>query len=237
MEFVSPEGFRLDGRRPMEMRQIRAEIGAVANADGSVVFEMGNTKVIAAVYVQNRSQQINDQALVRCEYSMANFSTGDHMRKPKGDRQSTEISLVIRQTMEACIMTNLMPRSQIDIFVQVLQADGGTRSVCINAATLALADAGIPMCDLVTSCSAGYLNSTPLLYLNYVEDSAGGPDFTVGILPKLDKVTLLQTDAKLPIDMFENVMQLAIEGCKAVANYIREVLQENTKQLECRRGT
>ncbi|KAF3964871.1 hypothetical protein CMV_010887 [Castanea mollissima] len=240
MEFVSPEGLRLDGRRPMEMRQIRAEIGAVAKADGSAVFEMGNTKVIAAVYgpreVQNRTQQINDQALVRCEYSMANFSTGDRMRKPKGDRRSTEISLVIRQTMEACILTHLMPRSQIDIFVQVLQADGGTRSACINAATLALADAGIPMRDLVTSCSSGYLNSTPLLDLNYVEDSAGGPDVTVGFLPKLDKVTLLQMDSKLPIDIFENVMQLAIEGCKAIANYIREIMLENTKQLEYRRG-
>ncbi|XP_034904848.1 exosome complex component RRP41 homolog isoform X2 [Populus alba] len=151
-------------------------------------------------------------------------------------RRSTEISLVIRQTMEECILTNLMPRSQIDIYVQVLQADGGTRSACINAATLALADAGIPMRDLVTSCSAGFLNSTPLLDLNYVEDSAGGPDVTVGILPKLDKVTLLQMDAKLPIDTFENVMQLAVEGCKAIANYIREVLLENTKQLEYRRG-
>ncbi|GAU13633.1 hypothetical protein TSUD_347370 [Trifolium subterraneum] len=282
MEYVSPEGLRLDGRRPMEMRQIRAEIGSVSKADGSAIFEMGNTKVIAAVYgpreVQNRSQQMSDQALVRCEYSMANFSTGDRMRKPKGDRmrvslaitesllrrnldaglierlsewtayfvhgsnstkpqRSTEISLVIRQTMEACILTHLMPRSQIDIYVQVLQADGGTRSACINAATLALADAGIPMRDLVTSCSAGYLNSTPLLDLNYVEDSAGGPDVTVGILPKLDKVTLLQMDSKLPIDILENVMQLATEGCKAIANYIREILLENTKQLEYRRGS
>nr|GFA89506.1 exosome complex component RRP41 homolog [Tanacetum cinerariifolium] len=91
-----------------------------------------------------------------------------------------------------------------------------TRSTCINAATLALADAGIPMRDLVTSCSARFINSTPLL------DSAGGRDVTVGILPKLDKVTLLQMDAKLPMDIFENVMQLATEGCKAVANYIRE---------------
>ncbi|CAN6726226.1 unnamed protein product [Malus baccata var. baccata] len=240
MEYVSPEGLRLDGRRPMEMRQIRGEIGVVDKVDGSAVFEMGNTKVIAAVYgpreVQNRSQQMNDRALVRCEYTMANFSTGDRMRKPKGDRRSTEISLVIRQTMEACIMTHLMPRTQIDIFVQVLQADGGTRSACINAATLALSDAGIPMRDLVTSCSAGYLNSTPLLDVNYVEDSAGGADVTLGIMPKLDKVTLLQMDAKLPLDIFENVMQLAIEGCKAVATYIREVLLENTKQLEYRRG-
>ncbi|KAL8114073.1 exosome complex component RRP41 homolog [Apium graveolens] len=240
MEFVSPEGLRLDGRRPMEMRQLRAEIGIVSKADGSASFEMGNTKVIAAVYgpreVQNRSQQLNDQALVRCEYTMANFSTGDRRRKPKGDRRSTEISLVIRQTMEACIMTHLMPRSQIDIFVQVLQADGGTRSACINAATLALADAGIPMSDIVTSCSAGYLNSTPLLDLNYVEDSAGGPDVTVGILPKSTKVTLLQMDSKLPMDIFETVMQLATEGCKAVANYIHEVLLEKTKQLDKHRG-
>ncbi|XP_057533675.1 exosome complex component RRP41 homolog [Amaranthus tricolor] len=240
MEFISPEGLRLDGRRPLEMRQLRAEIGVVSKADGSAVFEMGNTKVIAAVYgpreVENKSQQINDQALVRCEYTMANFSTGDRVRKPKGDRRSTEISMVIRQTMESCIMTNLMPRSQIDIFVQVLQADGGTRSACINAATLALADAGIPMCDLVTSCSAGYLCTTPLLDLNYVEDSAGGPDITVGLLPKLDKVTLLQMDSKLPLDTFESVMQLAIEGCKAIANYVREVLLENTKQQEYRCG-
>ncbi|KAF6146848.1 hypothetical protein GIB67_018501 [Kingdonia uniflora] len=168
---------------------------------------------------------------------MANFSTGDRMRKQKGDRRSTEISLVIRQTMEACILTHLMPRSQIDIFVQVLQADVGTRSACINAATLALADAGIPMCDLVTSCSAGYLSSTPLLDLNYVEDSAGGADVTVGILAKLDKVTLLQMDAKLLMDTFENVMQLAVEGCKAIENYIPERGRERfSGNVERKRG-
>ncbi|XP_057854226.1 exosome complex component RRP41 homolog isoform X4 [Cryptomeria japonica] len=223
MEYISPEGLRVDGRRPLEMRQLHAQVGVVDKADGSAIFEMGNTKVIAVVYGPRE---------VRCEYSMANFSTGDRVRRPKGDRRSTEISLVIRQTMAAAILTRLMPRSQIDIFVQVLQADGGTRSACINAATLALADAGIPMCDLITSCAAGYLNSTPLLDMNYVEDSAGGPDVTVGLMAKMEKVTLLQMDAKLPLDIFESVMQLAIEGCKAIVRYIQEVLLENTKQLE-----
>ncbi|CAL4929068.1 unnamed protein product [Urochloa decumbens] len=238
MEYVDPlTGFRMDGRRPNEMRQLKGEVGVVARADGSALFEMGNTRVIAAVYgpreVQHKGQQVNNkEALVRCEYRMAEFSTGDRRRKPKGDRRSTEISLVIRQTMEASILTHLMPRSQIDIFVQVLQADGA----CINAATLALADAGIPMRDIVTSCSAGYLCSTPLLDLNYVEDSAGGPDVTVGILAKMDKVTLLQMDAKLPMDTFENVMGLAIEGCKAIATHIRELLLENTKKQERQRG-
>ncbi|KAJ4836369.1 hypothetical protein Tsubulata_040531 [Turnera subulata] len=97
----------------------------------SAVFEMGNTKV------QNKGQQIGKQALVRCEYSMANFSTGDRMRKPKGDR-------------------------------------------------------------LISMYKFSKQMEEP--------DSAGGPDVTVGFLPALDRVTLLQ------------------------------VLEENTKQLEYRRG-
>ncbi|KAJ7533229.1 hypothetical protein O6H91_13G038500 [Diphasiastrum complanatum] len=235
MEYISPEGLRLDGRRPMEMRQLHAELGVIAKADGSATFEMGNTKVVAAVYgpreVQNRSQQLQEQALVRCEYSMATFSTGERRKRGKGDRRSTEISLVIRQTMESAILTHLLPRSQIDIFVQVLQADGGTRSACINAAALALADAGIPMRDLVASCAAGFLNNTPLL-----EDSGGGPDVTVGVFPKLDKISLLQMDSKLPIDLFEKVLELATEGAKATAEYMRERLSENTRQLVSARG-
>ncbi|KAJ7533226.1 hypothetical protein O6H91_13G038500 [Diphasiastrum complanatum] len=240
MEYISPEGLRLDGRRPMEMRQLHAELGVIAKADGSATFEMGNTKVVAAVYgpreVQNRSQQLQEQALVRCEYSMATFSTGERRKRGKGDRRSTEISLVIRQTMESAILTHLLPRSQIDIFVQVLQADGGTRSACINAAALALADAGIPMRDLVASCAAGFLNNTPLLDLNYTEDSGGGPDVTVGVFPKLDKISLLQMDSKLPIDLFEKVLELATEGAKATAEYMRERLSENTRQLVSARG-
>jgi ribonuclease PH len=99
----------------------------------------------------------------------------------------------------------------------------GTRAACINAASMALADAGIPMRDLVVSCAAGYLNSTPLLDLNYIEDSGGGPDLTVGIFPKLDKVSLLQMDSKLSTDLFEKVLTLAMEGSKAIAEYMRQV--------------
>ncbi|KAH9535144.1 hypothetical protein CY35_17G038100 [Sphagnum magellanicum] len=113
----------------------------------------------------------------------------------------------------------------------------GTRAACINAASMALADAGIPMRDLVVSCAAGYLNSTPLLDLNYIEDSGGGPDLTVGIFPKLDKVSLLQMDSKLSTDLFEKVLTLAMEGSKAIAEYMRQMLLENTQKLAFARGT
>nr|GFB93071.1 exosome complex component RRP41 homolog [Tanacetum cinerariifolium] len=123
---------------------------------------------------------------IRCEYTMANFSTGDRMRKPKDDRRSTKISLVIRQKMEACILTHLMPHSQIDIFVQVLQADGAL--LCLVRANPSI---HIIRTFLVIPNAKNFMKSTDL---NYVEDSAGGPDVTVGILPKLDKVTLLQVN-------------------------------------------
>ncbi|CAI5537685.1 unnamed protein product [Closterium sp. Naga37s-1] len=222
------------------MRQLKCELGVLRSADGSASFEMGNTKVLAVVYgpreVTNRADALPDRAVVRCEYGMASFSTGERRRRGKMDRRSVEISLVIRQTLEAAIMLELLPRTQIDIFVQVLQADGGTRSACINAATLALCHAGIPMRDLVTSCASGYLNATPLLDLNYVEDSGGGPDVTVGYLPSSDKISLLQMDAKLPMDTFEEVVKLAVTGCKAIAHRMRQVLLEHTERLALARG-
>ncbi|XLU77137.1 hypothetical protein S245_000558, partial [Arachis hypogaea] len=69
----------------------------------------------------------------------------------------------------------------------------------------------------------GYLNSTPLPDLNYVEDSVRDTNVTIRILPpKLDKVTLLQIDFRLPIDILKNIMQLTTESSKAAANYIRK---------------
>lgn len=78
------------------------------------------------------------------------------------------------------------------LLLQVLQADGGTRCACINAAFMALADAGIPMRDMVAGCAVGYLQSTPLLDLNYMEDAGGGPDISVAVHPNLDRLVLLQ---------------------------------------------
>ena len=185
-------------------------------------------QVLAAVFgpkeVEQRSQMDSTKAIVRCEYAMAAFSTGERRRGSKSNRRATEISMVIRNTLEDTIILELMPRTQIDVYVQVLQADGGTRCACINAAFLALADAGIPMKDMVASCAAGYLDSTPLLDLNYTEDSGGGPDVVVALHPGLEKVVLLQSDNKLSIETFEEVMDLASAGCKAVAAFMKEQL-------------
>jgi len=233
-EYLSPEGLRTDGRRPNDLRKIQCKLGLFSRADGSAYYEQGNTKVIAAVYgpreVSNRSKVLHDRAIINCEYGMATFSTGERKRKSKGDRRATEISLVIRQTFEAVIMTHLFPRSQIDIFVQILQADGGMRCAGINAATLALINAGIPMREFVTSCSAGFIQDTPILDLNYTEDTAGGPDIPIALLPKSNKITMLQLDSRIPIDQFEKVVELAADGCRAIHEVLQQAVLSYTLQ-------
>lgn len=67
----------------------------------------------------SRSKALHDQALVNCQYSMATFSTGERKRRPHGDRKSSEMTLHLKQTFEAAILTQLYPRSQIDVYVQV----------------------------------------------------------------------------------------------------------------------
>mmetsp|Transcript_13179 Transcript_13179/g.37117 ORF Transcript_13179/g.37117 Transcript_13179/m.37117 type:complete len:246 (-) Transcript_13179:1669-2406(-) len=241
MEFVSPEGLRLDGRRPKEVRKLSAKLSALDTADGSAVFEMGNTKVMAAVFgpreLENKSRDSQDKAVVNCEYAMAPFSTGgDRRRRGKTDRRSTELTMVIRETLKEVIMVELLPRSQIDICVQVLQADGGTRCAALNAAMLALADAGIPCRDLMASCAAGFLDGTPLLDLNYAEDAGGGPDVAIAYETNFHKVVLLQMDNKMNREDFAKVLELGIEGCKAVGSFMRDTMLQHTKMLATARG-
>lgn len=123
LEILSPEGLRLDGRRPHELRKIVCRMGVFKQADGSAYIEMGNTKALATVYgpheVTNKSKILHDRVLLNCQFSMATFSTGERKKRPKGDRRSTETSMLIRRTFEAAILTQLYPRSQIDIYVQV----------------------------------------------------------------------------------------------------------------------
>jgi exosome complex component RRP41 len=219
MEFISPEGLRVDGRRPNELRRINCRIGVLKRAHGSAYYEQGNTKVLASVFgpmEARRGKGQHDRAIVHCEYSMAPFSTGERKAVTKGNRRAQEISLALKQTFEEAILVNQFPGSAINIFVQVLQADGGTRCASVNAITLALISAGIPMQDFVVGCSAGYVDNTPLLDLNYLEDSARGVDLPLAIFPKSEKVVMLQMDYRADIETVDKVMALAILGCQRI---------------------
>jgi len=238
---LSPEGLRVDGRRPRELRQLRCKMSPVLTGDGSAFFEMGNTKVLAVVYGPHepaqRGQMQNECASVSCEFNIAAFAQGERRQRRKGDRRTAEFSLMLKQTLEAAILTHLYPRTQIHVFVQVVQSDGGVRAASLNAAVLALADAGIATRDILASCCVGYLEGTPLLDMNYSEEGGGGPDLCVSMHPTLDKLAFLQMDNKVPLESFEQVLDLATDGCKAISDYMRQAILDNLQALVSTRGT
>eukprot|EP01134_Creolimax_fragrantissima_P005698 CFRG5698T1 len=235
IEYLSPEGLRIDGRKATELRNITCRLGLFPHCDGSSYVEMGATKVIATVYGPHepkmKSKTLHDRALINCEFNMATFSTGSRRKRPKGDRRTTEMAMMIRQIFQSAIVTTNYPRSQIDIYVQVIQADGGQLSACVNAATLAVIDAGIPLSDYVCSCTASQIDNTPILDMNHTEKSAGGPELVLAVLPKSKKILMCQMDQRLHIDRLDDVMNLAVDGCDQIMQKFDQTVCHRTSQL------
>ncbi len=220
------DGKRLDGRTPDELRSIKIEVGVLKRADGSCYMEFGGNKVMAAVYgpreVHPRHLQEASKAIVRYRYNMAAFSVDDRKR-PGPDRRSVEISKVSREALEPVILTDLFPRSVIDIFVEILQADAGTRVTGLNAASVALADAGIPMKGLVSACAVGKVDNTIVLDLNKEEDNFGQADLPVAMTQN-GEITLLQMDGNLTQEEFKIALEKVRRGCEEILKLQKEAL-------------
>jgi exosome complex component RRP41 len=198
------------------------EVGVLKRADGSSYVEWGNNKALATVYgpreCHPRHLQESHRAILQVRYNMASFSVEDRKR-PGPDRRSTEIGKVTQEALEPVIFLGRYPRSSIDLNIEILQADAGTRCTGINAASLALADAGIPMRDLVVAVAAGKVDGQVILDLNKKEDNLGEADLPMAIAPRNKEITLLQMDGHLTPDEFEQAMGY----CLGVVDQIYEV--------------
>jgi len=227
-KLIEKNDVRIDGRKLNELRPVKIEVGVLGNADGSAYIEQGKNKILAAVYgpkeVHPRHLALPDRAVLRCRYHMAPFSV-EERKSPAPSRREVELSKVIRESLEPSVFVEYYPRTSVDVFIEVLQADGGTRCAGITAASLALADAGIPMRDLVVACAAGKVEGRLILDLTDLEDKGGEADLPLALMPNFDAITLLQMDGSLSIDEFEKVVNLAIDGCKQIYALQKEALK------------
>ena len=226
-KLIGDDGLRLDGRRLDQLRPIKLEVGTVKNADGSAYIEWGKNKIMAAVYgpkeVHPKHQVLSDRALVRSRYHMAPFSV-DERKNPAPSRREIEISKVIREALAPAVVAEDYPRTAIEVWVEVLQSDGGSRVAGITAASLALADAGINMRDLVVGCSCGIVDGQVVADLDDTEDKEGSGDMPVAIMPNLNMVTLLQVDGIYTREQFQRAFELAMEKGREVYAMQREAL-------------
>jgi len=225
---------RDDGRKFDELREMKAKVGVVDNADGSAMFSFGDTVAIAAVYgpkkMHPQHQQNPEKGTLRCNYNMVSFSVEDRIR-PGPSRRSTEISKVTEWALEPVLMIKDYPNMVIDVHISIIQASASTRCAGINAAALALAHAGIPMKNLVSSLSVGKIDKQLVVDVNKFEDSVfdegeGATDIPFTFTGD-GKITHLQLDGKISKDQFMEAMNLAKEGAKKVYEVQKKALKES----------
>ncbi len=224
---------RKDGRAYNAIRNMKIEVGILNNADGSAYIECGNNKILVGVYgpreLHSKKHSKPDGAVLRCKYNMAPFSVTERKR-PGNDRRSTEISKLISEAITPCIFLEKYPRASIDISIEVLEAEGGTRCLGIVGASLALADAEIPMKDLISACAVGKIDDHIILDLSEKEDQTGQADMPVAIMPRTGEITFLQMDGHLTENEFDEALELAYAGCEFINQLQKEALVNKYKR-------
>jgi len=229
------KGKRLDGRKFEEFRPIIVEVGTLKRAQGSAIFRFGNTYALSAVYgprtAHPRHIQDPQKAVLRCRYSMAPFSTKERVR-PGTSRRAVEISKVLNSALSNVIFFDDYPKTVIDVFVEILQADASTRCAGLNAASLALTDAGIPMKNLISSCSVGKIDGNTVLDLDGLEDNYGDVDMAVAMIGNEDKIVLLQMDGIITKEDLLKMLEVAKIGCIEIFERQKQALKERYKTGE-----
>ncbi len=221
---------RNDGRKNDELRPIEAKTGIIARADGSAMFKIGNTCAYAAVYgpreLHPKFLQNPEKGILRCSYNMLAFSGAGERVRPGGNRRAKEISLVTEKALSPVLDLSQYPNAVVDVFIELVETDAGTRCAGICAAAMALADAGIPMKDLVSAVSVGIIGKDFLLDIDSHEDcDMGAVDIPIAILPRTGEITLLQMDGIVPKEVLQKAIALGTEACKKISEIQREALR------------
>ena len=235
---MAKEYKRTDGRKNNEMRKpIVAKVGIIPNADGSAMFQIGKTIAIAAVYGPKEMHPMHAQdperGVLRCTYNMMSFSVEDRIR-PGPSRRSQEISKITEWALKPVVMIDNFPSNVVDVHISLIQADAGTRCAGINAAAMALAHAGIPMKNLVSSVAVGKIDKTLVLDLDKYEDSVfdegeGSTDIPITFVSNSDEITHIQLDGKITKEQLKEVVEMGKKAAKEIYEIQKKALKESLK--------
>ncbi len=228
--YFDSKGKRFDGRAQFEKRPISAKVGVIDNADGSAYVEWGQNKALAAVYgpkeMLPKHMANPNKAVIRYYYRMAPFSVPDR-KNPKPGRREIEISKVSGEALSQAVDLSVYPNCAIDVYLTILDSNAGTRICGLLASSLALADAGIPMRDLVSGVSVGKAGGKIITDLSkHEEDAPDAVDLPIAMLPETDEVVLMQMDGPLTEKEFNEALDLAKKNCVELKELQMNVLKE-----------
>ncbi len=229
-KLLRDDGKRLDGRGPMDLREISMKVGVLKQAAGSAMVQMGKNKVIAGVYgpreVFPKFLTKPDRAIIQCRYVMAPFSGLEDHGRSGPNRRSQEISKVIKHVFENAVLVHQFPKTAINISMEVLQSDGGTRVASLNAAALAMVDAGLPVKDIITAVSVGKAGGQVIVDLSKEEDNHGQSDIPMAFSLRTGELLLYQMDGLLTKDEVDQAITMGHEAAKKVREFQEAALIE-----------
>ena len=233
---------RVDGREPAQLRPVTFQRGWLQHAEGSVLVEFGQTRLLCAASVTEgvpRWRKGTGLGWVTAEYAMLPRATNT-----RGDRESVkgriggrthEISRLIGRSLRAVIDYKALGENTIVIDCDVLQADGGTRTAAVTGAYVALADAvdwlrrhrklpGDPLTGSVAAVSVGIVDGVPLLDLCYEEDVRAETDMNVVCTGDGRFVEVQGTAEGVPFERAEldALLELAVDGCEELTRLQQE---------------
>jgi len=230
------ESLRPDGRSCDQLRPIFLRAGVVSQARGSSYIEMDQTKVICAVYGPREIQRREDFSLkgqLTCDFKFMTFSCKKR-RQHQQDEQEKDMSVRILEAMESAVCLHKYPKSQINIYVMVLQNDGCALAAAVNCATVALASAGVEMYDLVLASSVALDGSLVLADPTVQEEDAvlnsstksdvSAGTINVAFLPSINQISAVSSDGHLSTDTLKQNLQVCVENCQKIYPVVRQSL-------------
>ena len=158
---------------------------------------------------------------------MLPFSGAGERVRPGASRRSKELSMVIEKALVSVLNLEEFPNAVVDVFIELPQTDAGTRCAGVCAASMALADAGLAMKDLVASVSVGKVGGRLLLDLTYKEESYEGEvaDIPIAVLPRSGMLTLLQMDGKVSVEELKKALEMCKKACKEIYEIQKKALK------------
>jgi ribonuclease PH len=242
---------RIDGRMKDEIRETKITRDYLLHPDGSVLVQVGDTKVICTAMIENKVPPFlrgSETGWVTAEYSMLPGSTATRKmrdsRKGKVDGRSQEIQRLIGRSMRSVVDLSLLGERTLWLDCDVIQADGGTRTASISGAFVAMADAfyklikngeieKMPVKSFVSAVSVGVVNDNNLLDLCYLEDSSAKVDMNIVMTDKEEFIEVQGTGEEAPFTMDEltSLLEIGKKGCGDIFKIQKEVLGKDIYEL------
>ncbi|CAN0898873.1 Exosome complex component RRP41-like [Linum grandiflorum] len=216
---------RPDGRGFHQCRPAFFRTAAVNAAAGSAYAEFGNTKVIVSVFGPRESKKAmmySDVGRLNCNVSYTNFATSVRGQ----ETENKELSSMLHKALEGAILLETFPKTTVDVFALVLESGGSDLPVVVSCASLALADAGIMMYDLVAGVSVASLGKNLMIDPVQEEESCQDGSLMLTCMPSRYEVTQLTITGEWSSSNLNEAMQLCLDACSKLAKIMRSCLKD-----------